>query len=119
LAELDPSFERAIVALGLGTSGTRVLVATLLRAASNDPREGANRMTDWLRRALPRSWTTSISHGLRALRQRLVDVCEGLVTSGFARGVSRNQRKVCTVLAVIFLHDRVERALEQFDRFGF
>lgn len=118
VTELDPSVERAIASLDLGRDGSRLLVASLLRAASGDPREGANRMTDWVRSALPRSWTTSIRHGLLALRQRLVDVCEEWIETGFARGVSQNHRKVCTALALIYVHDRLDRTLEQVELFG-
>jgi hypothetical protein len=120
LIELHPNLGRAIASLGLSRTGTDALVATLLRAATedqSDPREGTNRITDWLRRAMPWSWTTSITTGLRLLQQRLGDIYEAWARQGLPRG-SNNYRRVGTVLAVLYLHDVVERTLEQFDLVG-
>jgi hypothetical protein len=120
LVEFDPTLGRAICSLGLSRQGTHALVAALLRAATGpqgDAREGANRLTDWLRRAMPRSWTTSISTGLRMLQQRLGEVYESWLQGllPWARG---NYGKVCAALAVIYLHDVVERTLDQFELVG-
>jgi len=128
LAELHPNLGRAIASLGLSHDGTQMLVAALLRAAAGaaadaadaavDPREGHNRLGDWLRRAMPWTWTTSICLGLRLLQQRLGDVLEALAvrTGRTLRG--DNYARVGTALVVIHLHDVVERTLEQFDVVG-
>jgi hypothetical protein len=120
LAELDPNLGRAIASLDLSPDGTRVLVASLMRTAAPnaDPREGANRLADWLRRAMPRSWMTSISLGLRVLQQRLGGIYESWVSFGLVPWAHRNHRKVSTALAVIYLHDLVDRTREQFEFVG-
>ena len=121
LAELHPTLSRAITSLELSADGRRALVATLLRAATDargDEREGVNRLTDWLRRALPWSWTTSISTGLRLLQQRLGDVYEAWVTQGLVPWASSNYSRVGTALAVIYIHGLVERTREQFELGG-
>ncbi len=143
LAELHPNLSRAIASLGLSHTGKQMLVATLLRAAAfdadggGDPREGHNRLSDWLRRTMPWTWTTSISLGLRLLQQRLGDIHVAIAGGTRARrihsspvlplaphprapwrGLLRNYEKVGTALMVIHLHDVVERALEQFDIVG-
>jgi hypothetical protein len=118
LAELDPNLGRAITSLELSQNGTRALVASLTRVAAgstNDPREGANRLSDWLRRTVPRSWTTSISVGLRVLQQRLGNIYESWARHGLVPWARSNYGRVSTVLAVIYLHDLVERTREQFD----
>ncbi len=121
LAELHPTLNRAIASLGLSRDGTRVVLAGLLRAAAEpdlaDEREGANRVTDWLRRAMPRSWTTSISTGLRMLQQRLGDIGAVWFRLGWSRA-GGNYGRVCAALAVIYLYDQVERAIEQFELVG-
>lgn len=120
LAELHPNLGRAIASLGLSRDGTRALVAALLRAAAGppgDPREGSNRLADWLRRAMPWSWTTSISQGLRALQQRLGDI-HGTWVAKARLGGAGNYSKVSAALALIYLHDVVERTLAQFDLVG-
>lgn len=117
LAELHPTLSRAIASLDLSPDGTRALLGGLLHSADGgDAREGANRVTDWLRRALPWSWTTSISTGLRVLQQRLCDVYEDWVTQSPWR--ASNYGKVGTALAVIYLHAVVDRTREQFDLVG-
>src|SRR5262249_1652437 len=111
--------------LELSCDGRRALVATLLRAATGarddaraDVREGANRMTDWLRRALPWSWTTSISTGLRLLQQRLGDGYEAAGRPGLVPWAASNYGRVGTALAVIYIHELVERTREQFELGG-
>ena len=120
LWELDPNLGRAIASLELSPDGTRVLLASLMRAAApgDDPREGANRLADWLRYAIPRSWTTSISLGLRVLQQRLGNIYEGWVRMGLVPWAHRNYGKVSTALAVIYVHDLVDRTREQFEFVG-
>lgn len=121
LVEMHPALGRAISSLGLSRDGTRALVATLLRAATDskgDCREGSNRVTDWLRRAMPRSWTTSISTGLRVLQQRLGDIYRSWAAQGFVPGRRTNYGKVSTALAMIYLYDLVERTRDQFELVG-
>lgn len=121
LRECDPSLGRAIASLGLTPAATRALVVAVLRSAAGaggDVREGANRMSDWLRAAMPRSWTTSISTGLRVLKQRLADGYESWVTQGVQRWAGGNHARVGVALAVIYLHDVLDRTLEQFELVG-
>lgn len=131
LGELHPNLGRAIASLGLSPTGRHALLVTLLRAAaaepigpahrralptdSSDPREGHNRIADWLRKAMPWTWATSIPTGLRLLHQRLGCVCHA-----FARACRRpgNYGKVAAALSVIWLYDLVERTAEQFDVVG-
>lgn len=122
LAELDPHLGRAIASLGLSRTGKRALVASLLRTATDapdDPREGANRLADWVRRAKPWwSWTTSIGTGLRLLQQRLGDIAEGWMRTGLLPWAPGNWGRVGTVLAVLYLHDLVQRTIDQVDLVG-
>jgi hypothetical protein len=121
LVELHPALGRAISSLGLSRDGTRALLATLLRAATDskgDCREGCNRVTDWLRRTMPRSWTTSVSTGLRVLQQRLGDIYRSWAAQGLVQRARSNYGKVCTALAVIYIHDLVERTRDQFELVG-
>jgi hypothetical protein len=139
LAELHPNLGRAIASLGLSRTGQRALVATLLRAAASDPRagrdagrsrlednglelgdprEGHNRIADWLRKAMPWTWATSISTGLRLLQHRLGEVHEAWTRTILRSRRTGNYTKVATALAVIYLHDVIERTAEQFDLIG-
>lgn len=121
LAELHPTLKAAISSLGLSNAGKRVLVATLLRGVAggqDDAREGMNRLTDWLRSALPWSWTTSISQGLGLLQQRLHDICRAWIAQGMLSFARTNHGKVGTALVLIHLHSLVERTRDQFDLLG-
>lgn len=121
LAELHPTLKAAISSLGLSAAGKRALVATLLRGIAggqDDAREGMNRVTDWLRSAMPWSWTTSISQGLGLLQQRLHDICRVWIAQGRRSFARTNHGKVGTALVVIHLHSLVERARDRFDLLG-
>jgi hypothetical protein len=67
---------------------------------------------------MPWSWTTSISTGLRLLQQRLGDIAEAWVRTGLAPWAQSNHGRVSTVLAVIYLHDLVQRTIDQVDLVG-
>lgn len=120
--ELHPNLGRAIASLGLSRTGMHALVGSLLRAASDcappDPRDGQNRLRDWLRRAMPWTWTTSICLGLRILQQRLADVADQWARDAVRSLRGDNYARVGTALMLIHLHDVVERTLDQFDVVG-
>lgn len=120
LSELHPTLRAAISSLGLSPAGRQALVAMLLRGLGghDDAREGMNRLTDWLRAALPWSWTTSISQGLGLLQQRMGDICKAWVAQGRRTFARTNHGKVAAALAVIHLHSLVDRTREQFELLG-
>lgn len=121
LAELHPTLEAAINSLGLSEAGRRALLATLLRGIGDghaDAREDMNRLRDWLRAALPWSWTTSVSQGLGLLQQRLHDICRAWIAQGTMSWARTNYGKVGTALVVIHLHALIEHTREQFELHG-
>ncbi|GAB4152600.1 MAG: hypothetical protein Fur0037_21430 [Planctomycetota bacterium] len=117
---LHPTLAAAIRSLGLSAAARQALVAALLQglASDQDEREGLNRLTDWLRSALPWSWTTSVSQGLALLQQRLCDMWRVWILQGARTFARSNYGKVATALAMIHLASRIEHAREQFELLG-
>lgn len=121
LNQLHPNLDRAIRSLGLSRNGRSAIVVGLLHAmdhARKDPREGMNRLTDFLRLAMPWTWTTSISTGCRILSQRAWEICEAWLVHGLGPWARTNYGRVCAVLVALHLYSVLEETGEQFDLAG-
>lgn len=121
LNQLHPNLDRAIRSLGLSRNGRSALVVGLLHAmdaSRKDAREGMNRLTDFLRLAMPWTWTTSISTGCRVLHQRAWEICESWLLQGLGPWARTNYGRVCAVLVALHLYSVLDEVGEQFDLAG-
>ena len=116
LAATNVDFDRALNHLSLGRHGARAVWSALVMAtirADQGLREGAGKIGDWLCAGLRWAWPAPLTIGLRLLQQRLAGVFHAWATRGFFGRRRTNSDRVCTALALIYLQDAVERALDE------
>lgn len=121
LPESCPELGQAIRSLRLSRNAARtVLSAIALSMAEADAsvREGAVRMSQWLRDSISWSWRVSVAAGIRLLREGLSLAYRAWASRGLPSRLRGNFSRVWAALAMIHLHDMLERALEEFEVAG-
>ncbi len=112
----NTDFDLALRALCLSRNGTRtVWSALVLGTLRTDQglRDGVAKIGDWLCHHLRWAWPAPLSSGLRLLHQRLAGVFHAWVSRSADAPRSRNARRVCTALALIYFQDLVDKTLAE------
>ncbi|MEQ8768005.1 MAG: hypothetical protein RL885_29145 [Planctomycetota bacterium] len=119
LAETHPEIDAAMQSLGLSENGRRAILSALALAdaPSGRVKDGLSKAADWIAEFSRGQWTTSVSNGLRALKQRLTHVYRGWSTTGLS-GHQGNLSRVSAALAAIFLQDLIEKTLDEYESMG-
>lgn len=115
----NTDFDLAIHALRLSRNGTTTVWSALVLGtirADQSLREGASKIGDWLCHHLRWAWPAPLSSGLRLLNQRMAGMFHAWVSRREQLVPrSRNARRVCTALALIYFQDLVDRTLAEVD----
>ena len=112
----NTDFDLAIRALRLSRNGNRTVWSALVMGtmrADQSLRDGASKIGDWLCHHLRWAWPAPMSSGLRLLQQRLAGVFHAWVSRAQVLPRSRNARRVCTALALIYFQDLLDRTLAE------